>query len=136
MLLAACPMVLKFYDFYLIYFMALILAQNLISLYVLPQIFEITTEHLPGMDRYSARIRAILLLLGVLNILCFVASFSDHLYLGGQCDPERVIPYLMDIMIAMQIFAHFVIFFEHMCGYGGQDLSQCANKSEQSEIVK
>ena len=97
---AAC-LILKFMDIYIHFYIALICYSNLISLYLLPQIFTITTEKMEEYDRKIARIRCLFLIFGVVNLICVAASISDHEYLGGSCSKDMAIPYLMDIMLLL-----------------------------------
>ena len=90
---------MKFTDIYIHFYIALICYSNLISLYLLPQIFSMTTDALEEYDKEIVRIRCMSLIFAVINLVCVAASVSDHEILGGRCSTEMIIPYLMDVML-------------------------------------
>ena len=71
-----------------------------------------------GLDKVIARIRAIWLLLALLQFICLCSAWSTNTFVGGYCDSERVVPYLQDVMLALQILCHLIVVLEHFCGYG------------------
>ena len=135
-LLGACVFVMKFFTMFIHAYIGLVLLQNLLVLYILPHIFTLTMDHLPGMDKTTARVRSYLIIIAILQLACLGASFSDDNAVGGKCTDERVIPYLMDIMLLLQVLAHVLLGVEYFCGYGTINLEEAKRKDEKFEIVK
>jgi hypothetical protein len=88
------------------------------------------------MDKTTARVRSYLIIIAILQLACLGASFSDDNAVGGKCTDERVIPYLMDIMLLLQVLAHVLLGVEYFCGYGTINLEEAKRKDEKFEIVK
>ena len=117
-LMGVCVLLMKLMNILIHFYVAMVCYSNLVSLYLLPHIFDLTTDSLPGYDATTARLRATFVILGVLNLVCVAASVSDHPIVGGRCQEDNIIPYLMDVMLMMQAAAHLIVCIEHWCGYG------------------
>ena len=70
-------------------------------------------EELEQLDDAASRVKTCFTIIGFLQILVYISTWSTML-LGGHCQPdEATIPYALSIMMFLQFLVYLIILLEH-----------------------
>ena len=70
---------------------------------------------LPRLTRWIGYVRCLYIFSGFLQIVVYVAGFSDGDQIGGNCIDSRKIPYLFDALEYLQGFNMVIFLTEKVC---------------------